>query len=787
MVRAGRLCYNKKLTINIIINKNIKAMKKFTLLALAALTMAPASMSAASWEKVVTNASEMKAALQAVGAGAEGDVYTIICDWDASEVVSVGKQKPTQTKGTLIIKSNQTDFDKMPQLQLAFEWQADATNAEIGKRMSLIFENMNLVGTGSYLVDNRRDIFADTIAIRNCDVHGQARSILRFDADKGALKDEKSTLNIDVIDICNSKFHNIDISDGDNWQPFRVFFPVNTFNLHDCMFYDMPYAKTLWEARSPNETPSAINIYNNMVLLAENKVTNKKNGFVVLQLGANVAPGSTLNLNNNIFAGAKVGMLTLHNDSSTYSNTKITDAKGLVIMMNNNVIDTTSYKQLDVLKTEMEANSNVVIETGTIIFPSNDANSWATGGLFQEPENSQYYMLKSNAWYTAGYYDEANMIGATYIGPSIAYVDAYPVKAAVNVAVDGPAFCGYTISPEKAVYYIGDEITITANGHNTYYRTFTKFEGWSDGDPNESRTITLEGDLNLTAKFTETQKVVTAFDFTSVTGKDMEEVKAEIYFGMDPTYQATYTAMNVDTVTIDTIPAVEEGGKDTYVYNMDPEGKVVRGKFPTRAEKFGEEEDLAKRMPVVSRRTVGTIKFVGRNYHVITLNTTGCTGMNFSCFVGTDNHASKKQYAEWSLDGEKWTRFAEVELEAALVWAELAGKLPTDVENKEKVMIRIIADVANSQNIEENYVYNEAGFLNEDTGELDFAAMKTADIHEYIGNVLITAEGIVSGISDVVADKQFDVNAPMYNLMGMKVAKGTKGILIQNGKKVIVK
>lgn len=41
-----------------------------------------------------------------------------------------------------------------------------------------------------------------------------------------------------------------------------------------------------------------------------------------------------------------------------------------------------------------------------------------------------------------------------------------------------------------------------------------------------------------------------------------------------------------------------------------------------------------------------------------------------------------------------------------------------------------------------------------------------------------------TGISDLTADKA-DANAPVYNLVGQRVSKGTKGILIQNGKKFI--
>jgi hypothetical protein len=44
-----------------------------------------------------------------------------------------------------------------------------------------------------------------------------------------------------------------------------------------------------------------------------------------------------------------------------------------------------------------------------------------------------------------------------------------------------------------------------------------------------------------------------------------------------------------------------------------------------------------------------------------------------------------------------------------------------------------------------------------------------------------------SGVSNISVDKVYDENAPVYNVMGQRVAKDTKGILIQNGRKFINK
>ena len=47
--------------------------------------------------------------------------------------------------------------------------------------------------------------------------------------------------------------------------------------------------------------------------------------------------------------------------------------------------------------------------------------------------------------------------------------------------------------------------------------------------------------------------------------------------------------------------------------------------------------------------------------------------------------------------------------------------------------------------------------------------------------------GTSTGISTVAVDGVLDLNAPMYNLAGQRVDKSYKGIVIQNGKKVIKK
>lgn len=750
-------------------------MKKLSLLALAAMTLTPATSFAESWQKVVTNASEFKTALNAVGAGAAGETYEILCDWDASEIVAVGKQKPKITKGRLIIRSNQTDFEKMPQLEIAFENSANGAKDELKNMKSIIFENMNLKGTGSYLIDDRKAMFADTIALRRCNIHGQARSILRFDGDRGVAYDkdtedkegiaaETPTMLIDVIEVKECFIHGTAQNSKDNWSVFRTFMPVNTIDIHDNMFYDMPYTKSLWETRYPGDVAATVNFSNNFVLLGENKAI-ATSGFTALNPGENLAAGTTVTLANNFFAGPEEGTTILKNDTSFYTNTKIISVNGGIVMTYNNVIDEKTYKPLADLTTELFDLNTTVISEGDKTLADYPEFTWGTGNVFQEASKNMYYILNSNPWKTAGY-DYVNEGGTYYVGPSIAYIEKFPTPAAVNVTVNGPKYITYTITPEKDQYYLGDVVTITLEDHNSNYRKFNTFNGWSDGITETSRTETLTGDLDLTATYTNDESVVSAFDFSKVVkNQDMASYDADIYLNMDAQFQAVVKGIVCDTATSMTAPV-------PYIY----------GNFQTRPAKFG-EDDPEMQMAILSRRTAAEVKSIQHDYAQVEFSTKGLKGITFSCYVGTDNNAAKTQVLEFSTDSVTWERFASVEIENG-VWSELKGTLPAKAEELDKVYVRILGDISTGDIV---YTLDPNGGLVDGNGELDQAAFAATDCFEYVGNILISSSTI-DGISDMTTDKQTQsIDTPVYNMMGMQVGKNAKGLLIKNGKKVLVK
>ena len=716
------------------------------------MPLAPATLMADSWQKTVTNANEFKSAFYSVGAGAAGETYEIICDWDASELVSVGKLKPTQTNGRLVIRSNQTDFDKMPQLQMAFEWGTDApARGELGQQMSIIIENMNMVGTGSYLMDNRRAIYADTIALRHCDIHGQARSILRLDGSNGKLTDaEGNKLTaadyfVDVIEVKECRLHGTAQVQKDNWSPFRTFIPFNSFSVTDCMIYDMPYTKSVWETRNPNTTPSQVNFSNNLVLLGENKAVSTT-GFTVMMTGANLPVGTTIQLNNNIFAGPQKGIHILVNDTSNYTNTTITNAQGATIFAQNNVVDEgVSYMSMDDLTTKLLGDGTIETYIPSTLMASNTINlstvegfSWETGATFQDASIDQYNMLNSNPWKTQGI-DYINGEGVYYIGPSIAYVGAFPVIAKLNVTVDGPSYITATVSPKKSVYYVGDEVAISFNDHNSAYRTLNTFKGWSDDATitEATRTVTLEGDLNLSAKFEPiVDGIVSLLDFSTVTGNaNLDSYAADAF--IDEAHKAVATMMVVDTVGL---------GEGLVASPLNyVQATAANKNFRARAAKLG-EDTIEKQMADLSLDGVAT-------------------WTNFASYEMTEEDARDMVFGAEETPGKLFG------------WAELKGDLPAAAANVESVQIRVISDPAS------------VALVNEAAGSIALDANET---FEYIGSVLITADcsGIDTGINGIQTNnsKVFNANAPIYNLMGVQVKNASaNGLYIQNGKKFFKK
>lgn len=737
-------------------------MKKFTLIALVAMFLLPSAMKAESFTTEVSTKSELTSAFSLIGTGAAGETYEIILTNDVTDPISFGGHTTAITNGRVVIRSNETDYDKMPILLIGFNG-ITTVEGDYGQQMSLIFENINLqyykgntASSGQIIYYTGVDASLDTVAFRHCELTNTPRTIYR----SVPAIDENGdyiTKSIDVLEMVGCRLHDNNISSGNNWFSFVVGQFINTITFKDNLIYDIPYSKGVWQMSYVSDTGAAptVTFENNSVFVAANKSLATK-GFNVLSPGNILGPAATYTINNNIFIGPEKGVRILVNDTCGYDgSTKILNvSEGCLVYASNNVIDTVTYKPWEA-ESQVEKGNWLYYEIANDYLPAEAGfTSWEAGEVFQDPERSYYYMLTSSPAYTMG-------VDGTYLGASCMYVDEFPVEAVVDITIDGPSYIDYTITPTKEVYYVGDEITITLNDHNSYYRTFNVFNGWSDGNTETTRTLTIEGDTKLSASFSETLPMIAAFDLSSITGSSKPSTySAELYYNMDEAYQAVATAYAYDTLT--TAYAIEN--------------------FETRTNKFGEDAEEIQ-MPILSRRTAAAVKEVARDYAEFKIKTTGFSGINFSCFVGTDNNAAKIQALDYSTDGSTWERVASVELTNG-VWYELAGTLPESADDKDSIYVRVIGDLTDGHIV----TPDTAGGLVDDSGNEIESAYLSTDAFEYIGNILITAE-TNSGIREITADgvNANDANAPIYNLMGIQVDSNAKGILIQNGKKFIVK
>lgn len=749
-------------------------MKKISMYALAGLSLLPTSMMAVEKVDTVKTKSEFTTAISATADLKSGDVYKIVCKWDAADVLNIGNVKPNMTAGKLIITSDETDFDKMPQMLIGFDWAKDIDDAG---NFALVFENVGLqyragkeATSGQIVYINKKNAQMDSVVFRNCDLNNYPRTVYRSVPKSSAAADVKG-LGKFVMEGC--RVHDGAITSGNNWAVIYPGQAVQEVVIKNNMFYNLPYTTAIFQMGYASEgtgTTPTLTFENNSVFQAASSSQSK--GFTAINTGAYFGAGSTFNINNNLFIAPVKGVYASEqvNDEHNFTGkAKVINADQALVYAKNNVVDATGFMPIADcnnttpgedgvdhawLLSEIE-NSYSLEEAGI--------TSWEEGVVFQDAPASLYYMQKSAKAYTLG-------TDGTYLGAAMNYVDAFPVKAAVNIKINGPEYISYSLTPDKAAYYIGDEVTVTLQDHNNAYMKLNTFDGWSDGDKNTTKTFTLTGDLNETlnfkSKFSTEKELISAFDFSKIVKNgSVSSYDADINLSAD-------YASRVQAIVNDTTEAT--GSKVApFTY--------VNGNFQTRPAKFGEDSEEMQ-MPIISRRTWSGAKATQRDYALFTLSTKNLTDVNFSCYVGSDNNAAKVQALELSTDSATWTRLSEVELENC-VWSKLAATLPAEANNKDVVYLRVIGDMKNGPVV----TPDEAVGMWDGTNVIE-EVYNAADAFEYLGSVLITANatGAGAGITNV-ATESADANAPIYNLMGMKVAKGTKGILIQNGRKFVVK
>lgn len=721
-------------------------MKRITLLALGLIAMTSSTM-AADVTTYVTNKTEFNAAIAACAGMTDDDTHTIIISKklnddktgeaevaDNSVVINTGNVNFAHNTGRLIIKSNQTDIDNLPQLQTGL----NGMNHTAGSKFSLIIENISLqyrsgkeATSGQVLYWQKMpaaDMQIDTMAFRNCEITNIPRTIFRTAPKDGNTATAPSKLK--YLEMTGCKVHDMNITAGNNWALFVLGSMPVEINFHDNMFYDLPYTKGIIQmAYIPNDgTAPRMLFYNNTVMMAkatyEINGEAKDNGCTIFNMGNYLDASTEYYIYNNLFltpkAGKRVPATITDSQNFTYveGGTDILSARRIEEGVTTQLGYLTAHNNLtDESFASMDRGYDMD-EIGTEL--AAESFDWSA---FYKADVSNFLVEKTNKFYTMGATVINNLEGTPIVeipscvgANSVMYVDEFPKEAKVNVAVAGSKSVSVSILPEKETYMVGDEITITLNDHNSYYRTFNTFKGWSDGSMETVRKMTLESTdgINLTATYEEADGVVAAFDFSKVKG-NMTEYVADL--GTQAGVAKVYV------MAADTTGMWGAIAKEAVPY--------VAGKaFQTRAGKFG-EDPVEMQMPIISRRTAKNVRDFNRDYAVVEFSTKNTSNVAFDCFVGTDNNASKTQKAFYSLDGEN---YIDLNADSTLVngkWCNVKFTLPAEANDKEKVYVKLQGQVNNGDNVE-NITYTDVA------DAFDPSDFHKYDVFEYIGNILIT-------------------------------------------------
>ena len=704
--------------------------------------------------------------------------------------------------GTLILRSNQTDKDLLPKLQMDMVFQH--INPAEGLP-SVVFENIYIraknnggyplsMKTTSYQqyvasgkTDNKNNDWNDTpennivdefydidsVVFRNC-VIAEGRSIFR---------QENNSSNPTPHHIKNFIFENNRCYETQpNNKPFPRFYFVSVpdnFVMSNNVFYDMPYATSLiafHKSVRTDGTASKFYIYNNTFMLSGYSKNGTDQNFMLFD---GTLAGQTLfdetsevNIYNNLFLGEEEGIQSKPED--TYS-----------LMEDNTVtmrMDNADAAPIGFLTTMGNYFSKYwsspvrpTVAVGMDMHNDLDADAYPfTFDLFNNTAKNNFTVEKANSagLFTAGVPAVYEADGATplfeiptCVGAPQMYVDQFPVEAEVKVAVTSSVtgYDGYTVTPEKAAYAPGEEVTIVLDAaklNNNYIQPVTVT--WSDGQEANatSRTFTLsDTGIDISATVEIADGVIAAFPYFE-NGNSLVSLNANVNAGSNVAKVGMYAPV--------------EGA-----YALVTEDNKTGNYFQARPAKFGEDEATSQ-MPVISRRTNGDVRSaVGPAYAVFEFSTENYKDVVFSCYVGTDNLALDEQAAEVSLDGETWESLASVKLSEAqrsadfkgtagelYGWSKISATLPAKYANQSKVLVRVMGKAVD-YTAAAAYVYNSVN------GEPDLA---TATTFEYIGSILVSGTYDATAVAGVSAVEEA-VAAPV------KAVEDGRVIISKDGKK----
>lgn len=712
-------------------------MKKIFTLAAAFMATALSFQAAAdSW--VVTTSAEFTAALGNLGR-VKGAMDTIFVNPESADVIiSSGTYKTVPTAGRFWIIGVPEDF--RPIVQLRFD-AADPT--EPNSDLSMIFENLHLQYTGGKTATSGQLIYfngkyadMDTLAFRNCEISNYPRTIYRSVTPKDADGNYTTAGTVNYFEMSDCLVHDANLANmKNNWAaiyfgqiPIDVVFRNNTF-------YDLPDIKAIFTMnyisddngrRSGNFT-----FENNTLLVAANS-------YDVISVGSYMGPGSEFHINNNLFLWPD--WTDEYNLEQTRKPKILTSSEAVLVYAANNVIE--GYDNW-IAGNVKDADTG---EYAWIFADTTDNYTMATAELawddFYDRYNKDFSLLKSYNIYTAGEDIEDN---PTYIGDGRWYLDEFPQKATVNVSIEGGSTTAtVTIQPEKAIYFVGDEITVSIDLHDG----LNTFMGWSDGVMEMNRTITLTGDLNLTANVVSADYEM-LWDFCQL--KDGTTKNLTLPFAANHAANAENVGQlgimtvehSADGVTYADTTFAQTRNNKAYIYNGSAEPVLfMAGLLRTRLDSVVVEQEEAA---AGYNEELTKACCANPDYYYIKFSTKGMTGVKVSAVLLAEARMHKTTKMEYSLDNATWNTLTTVTIDSVGdAWRDAIATLPAAAENQDAVYVRWIGDVDSP--------IVGPGMAGTDKDANGWPVSRKYYTYQFIANIKVTAEAGGSAIEEAQAE-----------------------------------
>ena len=212
-----------------------------------------------------------------------------------------------------------------------------------------------------------------------------------------------------------------------------------------------------------------------------------------------------------------------------------------------------------------------------------------------------------------------------------------------------------TVVDGKWMYEAGTTVVLTAS----QYEGLVTFNNWNDGTTSSELTVTMDGDKDIVATYSEAD-IIAGWDF----------------------YKAGASGRKAD------FAAQDNDGDALNLVNT--ETGETSGWLDKSTVAGGGYESFAG--AAVNWRTGSSNGDVGNWHWQTKINAEAFTDINVQFQMLYNYNAYQTYDAEYSLDGENWTKFGSVTMTGAKAVAQFNEKLPEAANNQKELYIRMKAD-----------------------------------------------------------------------------------------------